>query len=158
MVLSRAILQNEGTMTRQSARSLKRRSLQVVAPPLPPQLQKRLHAVHLRQAVGRVVVVHGHHAARMQRIAHRLCSGGIHCVNTPDRHQHGVHRADGRRLLRRQLVPQIAQMGTDRPPAVKIRTVLVPRSAAAPVIMKGLYLPDRKRLSRSGSSSTQSVA
>ena len=91
------------------------------------------------------MVVHGHHAARMQRIAHRLCSGGIHCVNTPDRHQHGVHRADGRRLLRRQLVPQIAQMGHRQAAGCKNSDRVGPPQRAAPVIMKGLYLPDRKR-------------
>lgn len=91
--------------------------------------------------VGCVVVVHGHHAARMQRIAHCLCSGGIHCVNAPYWHQHGVHRADGRRLLHRQLVPQIAQMDHRQAAGCKNPDRVGPPQRAAPVIMKGLNLP-----------------
>ena len=87
-----------------------------------------------------MVVVHGHHAARMQRIAHCLCSGGIHCVNAPYWHQHGVHRADGRCLLHRQLVPQIAQMGHRQAAGCKNPDRVGPPQRAAPVIHDRLPL------------------
>ena len=77
--------------------------------------------------------------------SHTAFAPAASTVNTPDRHQHGVHRADGRRLLRRQLVPQIAQMGHRQAAGCKNPDRVGPPQRAAPVIMKGLYLPDRKR-------------
>ena len=107
-----------------------------------PQGQEVLHPRHIGQAVGRVVIVHGHRAPGADIVTDLFGALGIHRVDAAHRHQHRVHRADGRQLLRCQLVPQVPQMGHGHATGGENSDGVGPPQGAALVVVAGLHLPD----------------
>ena len=73
-----------------------------------PQRSEVLRGLQHGETIGCVAVVHGHHPLGADCIAHPLSSRRVHGVGAADGDEDTVYFADGRKLLRCQLVAQIA--------------------------------------------------
>ena len=111
----------------------------------PPQGQEVSDSTHVGQAEGGMAVVHGDNPFGRQGLADLLRPGGVHGIGAAHGNHHQVHRAHGRNLLHRELVPQVPQVGRRHSGGGKDPDGVLPPQCAALGVVKRGDLPDGER-------------